>query len=198
MLPLPFQEEEEERSNRWKDFLDRICESEEGVTKDSPVDESLGGANNVAGIEGNQNGTSNHEALEEVATKNPSEARAHKIQIWSQIRPSLSAIEQMMSYRVKKRRRPYSNGEVAGSNGTFPTSNEHSKGVPRSARGASEEESEEEFYDVDRPELVHEASGVADLPTDDVPSFPWKEELESLVRGGLPMALRGEVHSRLY
>ncbi|XP_074578015.1 uncharacterized protein LOC141834595 isoform X3 [Curcuma longa] len=188
-----YKEEEEERSNRWKDFLDRICESKEGVTKDSSVDESLGEANNVAGVEGNQNGTSNHEALEEVATKNTMEARAHKIQIWSQIRSSLSAIEETMSYRVKKRRRPYSDGEVTGSNGTFPTLDEQNKGVPRSARGASEEESEEEFYDVDRPELVQEASGGADLPTDDVPSFPWKEELQSLVRGGLPMALRGEL-----
>ncbi|XP_042416419.1 TBC1 domain family member 8B-like [Zingiber officinale] len=188
-----YKEEEEERSNRWKDFLDRICESKEGVTKDSSVDESLGGANNVAGAEGNQNGTGNHEALEEVASKNTSEARAHKIQIWSQIRPSLSAIEETMSYRVKKRRRPYSDGEVTGSNGTFPALNEQNKGVPRSARGASEEESEEEFYDVDRPELVQEASGGADLPTDDAPSFPWKEELQSLVRGGLPMALRGEL-----
>ncbi|CAI0411597.1 unnamed protein product [Linum tenue] len=66
----------------------------------------------------------------------------------------------------------------------------------KSSKGATEEDSEDEFYDVERSDPNVAASGigatVADAPHQgDLSS--WKEELEVLVRGGVPMALRGEL-----
>ncbi|CAD5166659.1 unnamed protein product [Musa acuminata subsp. malaccensis] len=189
------QEEEEERSNRWKDFLDRLGETAEVPSSNSLVDdEGLAGAPDVAGGEDiDQNGAIRFDGSEEVATENTGEVKTHKISIWSHIRSSLSAIEQMMSHRVKKRR-PSRDGEEAGNGRSYHAlDEEESRGVHKPVRGAPEEESEEEFYDVERPELVQEASSSSDLALNDVPCFPWKEELESLVRGGVPMALRGEL-----
>ncbi|KAK8987161.1 hypothetical protein V6N11_055473 [Hibiscus sabdariffa] len=67
--------------------------------------------------------------------------------------------------------------------------------------GASEEDSDDEFYDAERSDSVQDSptsgsgstrtGGGADAaPTESL--FPWKEELEVFVRGGVPMALRGE------
>ncbi|XP_018673789.2 uncharacterized protein LOC135622480 [Musa acuminata AAA Group] len=190
-----YKEEEEERSNRWKDFLDRLGETAEVPSSDSLVDdEGLAGAPDVAGGDDiDQNGAIRFDGSEEVATENTGEVKTHKISIWSHIRSSLSSIEQMMSYRVKKRR-PSRDGEEAGNGRSYHAlDEEESRGVHKPVRGAPEEESEEEFYDVERPELVQEASSSSDLALNDVPCFPWKEELESLVRGGVPMALRGEL-----
>ncbi|RRT85404.1 hypothetical protein B296_00010047 [Ensete ventricosum] len=192
---LIVQEEEEERSNRWKDFLDRLGETAEVPSSNSLVDvEGLAGAPDVTGGEDiDQNGAIRFDGSEEVATENTGEVKTHKISIWSHIRPSLSAIEQMMSYRVKNSR-PYRDVEEAGNSRSYHAlDEEESRGVHKPVRGAPEEESEEEFYDVDRLEPVQEASSSSDLALNDVPCFPWKEELESLVHGGVPMALRGEL-----
>ncbi|CAH8389918.1 unnamed protein product [Eruca vesicaria subsp. sativa] len=72
-----------------------------------------------------------------------------------------------------------------------------------SSKGASENDSEDEFYDVERSDsqdsLSSDGTTVSGiLVTGDVTSFsvstcPWKEELEMLIRGGVPMALRGEL-----
>jgi hypothetical protein len=78
----------------------------------------------------------------------------------------------------------------------------------KSAKGASEEDSEDEFYDVERSDPNQDTSSsdsasapATGAPADALPpesSFPWKEELEVLVRGGVPMALRGEVYFVLF
>ncbi|XVF75461.1 hypothetical protein PTKIN_Ptkin13bG0190300 [Pterospermum kingtungense] len=65
-------------------------------------------------------------------------------------------------------------------------------------KGASEEDSEDEFYDAERSDPVQDTltsdSTSATAGTAPIESlFPWKEELEVLVRGGVPMALRGEL-----
>ncbi|WOL14852.1 TBC1 domain family member 2A-like [Canna indica] len=188
-----YKEEEEERSNRWNDFLDRLSEVAEEPSSDFSVDNGLSGAPDVAEVEDNsQNAVIKCEGSEEVATENTSKAGNHKIQIWSQIRSSLGAIEQMMSSRVKKRRRP-SDGVDDGTGGSYPIPNGENTGVGKPARRASEVESEEESYDVDRLELTQEASASGVLTSSGAAYFPWKEELKSLVRGGLPMALRGEL-----
>ena len=79
----------------------------------------------------------------------------------------------------------------------------HSDDVKSPKGAACEEDSEEEFYDVERldpsPDMpvVDGTNALANGITADAAqpeaSFPWKEELEVLVRGGVPMALRGEV-----
>lgn len=75
----------------------------------------------------------------------------------------------------------------------------------RPGKGASEDDSDEEFYDLERSEsdtnlesLSAENSPALDSPVDghethSESSPPWKEELECLVQGGVPMELRGEV-----
>ncbi|CAH8310958.1 unnamed protein product [Eruca vesicaria subsp. sativa] len=72
----------------------------------------------------------------------------------------------------------------------------------KSSKGASENDSEDdEFYDIERSDsqdgLSSDGTSVSGIPvTGDVTSFavstwPWKEELEVPIRGGVPMALRG-------
>ncbi|GMP22807.1 hypothetical protein CsSME_00000659 [Camellia sinensis var. sinensis] len=103
----------------------------------------------------------------------------------------------MMSIRVKKKSNLAKNEQDTGIGKPLPPVEE-----VKSAKGASEEDSEEEYYDVERSDPTQDApssdSVSAPMPTatDVVPpeSFSsWKEELECLVRGGVPMALRGEL-----
>lgn len=127
------------------------------------------------------------------------ERRIDKIQSWSQVRPSLRAIEQMMRFRV---------------NNKFMEGGEKGTGRSRSRLTPVEEsmaveESDDEFYDVERLDPIQEAScgdsdnvdfktNMASQGVTEESSFPWKEELECLVRGGLPMTLRGEVFKVIY
>lgn len=140
-------------------------------------------------------GLSENDAEREKVQSAP-EKRVHRIQIWTEIRPSLLAIEDMMSVRVKKKGNLSKDKQESG-RGKPLTPTEDA----RSPKGVSEEDSEDEFYDAERSDPV------LDAPTSDSPSttpgaapteslFPWKEELEVLVRGGVPMALRGEVFIR--
>ncbi|KAL7253045.1 hypothetical protein ACSBR1_007546 [Camellia fascicularis] len=103
----------------------------------------------------------------------------------------------MMSIRVKKKSNLAKNEQDTGIGKPLPPVEE-----VKSAKGASEEDSEEEYYDVERSDPTQDApssdSVSAPIPTatDVAPpeSFSsWKEELECLVRGGVPMALRGEL-----
>lgn len=127
-------------------------------------------------------------------------ARIHAVQIWTEIRPSLLPIEDMMSFRVRKTADSMKSEQDVQIGKQLPPIEE-----ARPAKGASEEDSEEEFYDLERSESdilqdVPPADGASVLGTggggsgispESLP--PWREELEILVQGGLPMALRGEV-----
>jgi len=141
------------------------------------------------------------------------ETRIHRVQLWSTIRSSLNTIEDMMSIRVKKK-----TGSV--------NDEKNKKGVvkdellteteplsltdgAKSPKGACEEDSDEEFYDVERSDpssdtplvdgLSTSTNGIAAAAAAPLEALcPWKEELEVLVRGGVPMALRGEVPIILY
>ncbi|KAG1339162.1 TBC1 domain family member 8B [Cocos nucifera] len=185
-----FAEEEEERSEQWKNFLQRLAESvqsAEDLGADTPND---------AGNDCEQSGLDKCHASEEVgAQKEPVEkekAKIHRTHTWSQIRSSLAAIEQLMSHRVKKRKSPSYKEEECGRSGNRLAP------IEEVARHSKEEESEEEFYDMDRSDVVQEEAasgdgGNADSAAKQEPFFPSKEELECLVRGGVPMALRGEL-----
>lgn len=119
------------------------------------------------------------------------EAKTHQIRIWADTRPSLHAIEDMMSARVKKK------CELSKEDQNHPVEESRYTG------DTSEEESEDEFYDVERSDPIQDSpvdspsavmpSTVAEVTSTETQSSPWKEELEVLVRGGVPMALRGEV-----
>ncbi|KHN37288.1 ecotropic viral integration site 5 ortholog-like [Glycine soja] len=224
-----YKEEEEERSDRWNSFLDRQAESSELVTDGLIVGE---GGEKVLGDEAAEQeadaslekGVDGHEASNQVpggsdsAAENGSqkeevllseETKVHRVQLWTEIRSSLRTIEDMMSVRVKKNTGSVKDERVK--KGLLKDeqiietakSPSHSDDVKSPKGAACEEDSEEEFYDVERldpsPEMpvVDGTNALANGITADAAqpeaSFPWKEELEVLVRGGVPMALRGEL-----
>ena len=180
LVLLSLQEEEEERSDRWKNFLDRQAEDGESSGEDAKVTPS----NEDEGAAGKN------------AKDGRTEPRPHKIQIWSEIRPSLGHIEEMMNSRVKKKQSSSVN-EGYTRDELCPDNSEESK---------PSEDSDDEFYDVEKVDPSQEvpATDIANADsgtnkgTDQEEHYPWKEELECLVRDGLPMALRGEVQPAFF
>lgn len=194
LILLNLQEEEEERSDRWKKFLESQPESNHVAAGET---EAALPADGVTGLEDDDDhsGGKKIDGSEETAVRiEPveTEERAHKIKIYSEIRPSLAAIEQLMSYRVKKKIYLTSDKGDAGRTASRIVPNEAMKPL---------EDSEDEFYDIERSDVNQDMSSGYGSGADSSasqgallePSTPWKEELEFLVRGGLPMALRGEV-----
>lgn len=162
-----YKEEEAERSARWERFLTTYSESAPSSAK------YLSGVGRTVPEEKSQAVNE-----EEVGVAKRSNDGLRKFETWGQIRASLWPVERALCTRFKK--------------GSHPSTNDD--GSVQSA--GSGDESEEEFYDVERsdtvgsPEVVNETSISAH--NDDEPC-PWKEELDALVRGGVPMALRGEL-----
>ncbi|KAL6614210.1 hypothetical protein ACP70R_036480 [Stipagrostis hirtigluma subsp. patula] len=177
-----YKEEEEERSERWKNFLDRQAEDGESSGEDVKVAPS----NEDEGAAGKNAEDGRSKLSDEKTLKQP---RPHKIQIWSEIRPSLGSIEEMMSLRVKKKQ---NSADEVYTRDELPTNN--------SEESKPSEDSDDEFYDVEKVDPSQEVpatdSANADSGThkgSQEEYYPWKEELECLVRDGLPMALRGEL-----
>ncbi|KAI4384016.1 hypothetical protein MLD38_009788 [Melastoma candidum] len=207
-----YKEEEEERSERWESFLERQAEGEPAQlpTVNGVASESDGSiSSSVIGKQEENEDSRDGDGRRESEHQNPDpgnhvkdgnkeesavekEPRVHRIQIWTEIRPSLQRIEEMMSTRVKKQSGTSKNEKLV---------EEH--GYPKAAVG---EDSEDEFYDVEKSEsseqthdtTVHDSANTQtpEGTTEAFPLeslFPWKEELEVMVRGGVPMALRGEL-----
>ncbi|OIW06847.1 hypothetical protein TanjilG_18229 [Lupinus angustifolius] len=206
-------EEEEERSDRWNSFLERQAKSSELATErlgaeedetvlraqaseqetDGTLEKGVDGDELSSGKPGFDGTAENGGQKEEVPASD--ETKVHRSQLWTDIRSSLRTIEDMMSTRVKKK--TASINDVGDGK-----SLSHTDGA-KSQKGASEEDSDDEFYDVERSDpspdtpLADSTSVSANgIATDAAPSeapCPWKEELEVLVHGGVPMALRGEL-----
>ncbi|RRT75790.1 hypothetical protein B296_00030884 [Ensete ventricosum] len=188
----------QERVERWKDFLDRVVKSDGTPTDDKPTQENNVvphlDASSVSEKDSDPDEPSECYDTEEVGSQKETaqkERRVHQVQIWSQTRPSLTAIEQMMSLRVKKKN--FLEGGEQGTKG----SRENLAPIKDSK---ATEDSDDEFYDVERSDPVQELPsgdggmvGMAGQGEPEDSDFPWKEELECLVHGGLPMALRGEL-----
>ncbi|KAL6545296.1 hypothetical protein OROGR_009170 [Orobanche gracilis] len=187
-----YKEEEEERSDRWNDFLERQCESAQLAVSGSSED------NNVikSSVKPTDSITADDSSIEDYkVARSATETKVHQIQIWAQIRPSLSGIENMMSSRVEKRVSLSKNERHPdpGVRKQLPVLEE-----ARPGKGTSEEDSEEEFYDLERSESdpiqdILSRDGIPNLDTHLESLPPWKQELECLVQGGVPMALRGEL-----
>lgn len=189
--------------------MNRLAEDHQGVQLD------IGLAKVDADIDAESNAEDDHAGSKKLGSDNLTEhvvetvlqpeevlpaTKAHGVQIWTEIRPSLRAIEDMMSFRVKKKVGSEKNEQRVGNGQPLPPIEE-----ARPVKGASEEDSEEEFYDLERSESdtiqevpaadnVNASAKAADadgVPPDSL--LPCKEELECLVQGGVPMALRGEV-----
>ncbi|XP_011027059.1 PREDICTED: rab GTPase-activating protein 1-like isoform X2 [Populus euphratica] len=209
-----YKEEEEERSDRWQTFLEQQADSARlpmnGISSEKDSKElhaevkeqetRNGSQKNIEGVDILVEKPSSDVLLENVTEKEEKQAatskKTHRIQIWTEIRPSLHAIEDMMSLRIKKK----------GNQSKDQQETKRERMVPpfedvKSPKGAPEEDSEDEFYDVERSDLIQDVPASDNAPAtgtapDVLPlesSFPWKEELEVLVRGGVPMALRGEL-----
>ncbi|KAF0923841.1 hypothetical protein E2562_007700 [Oryza meyeriana var. granulata] len=173
-----YKEEEEERSDRWKNFLERQAESSRQDAEFAPTKEEGETARHVV----ENSGTGSSSLLHEKIVQGP-----HKIEIWKPIRPSLGNIEQMMSLRVEKKQ------TSAGSQGAKDVAH-----PVKVQEGKLSEDSDDEFYDVDKVEPSQEVHSGDSANTDidnrgQEENFPSMEELECLVHGGLPMALRGEL-----
>ncbi|KAJ6429046.1 hypothetical protein OIU84_020645 [Salix udensis] len=210
-----YQEEEEERSDRWKTFLEQQADSSQlpinGTSSEKDIKElhaeateqeiNNGLEKGVVGDDISGEKPSSDILLENVTREEKQSAnnkKTHGIQIWTEIRPSLHVIEDMMSLRIMRK-----GNQSKDQQDTKKERMEPSFEDAKSAKGASEEDSEDEFYDVERSDPNQDASSSdsASAPATGAPadtlspesSFPWKEELEVLVRGGVPMALRGEL-----
>ncbi|XP_011011811.1 PREDICTED: TBC1 domain family member 8B [Populus euphratica] len=206
-----YQEEEEERSDRWKTFLEQQSDSSQlpinGTSSEKYNKELHAEATEQEINNGSEKGVDisgeepSSDVLPENVTKEKQSAtskKTHGIQIWTEIRPSLHVIEDMMSLRIMRKANQSKDQQETKKESMVPSFED-----AKSAKGASEEDSEDEFYDVERSDPNQDTSSsdsasapATGAPADALPlesSFPWKEELEVLVRGGVPMALRGEL-----
>ncbi|EMS68687.1 TBC1 domain family member 9B [Triticum urartu] len=115
-----------------------------------------------------------------------------KVESWRRVRASLSIIEKMMSSRVIKRNDTAN--AISGKVATQLASIEEDRAVEETHEGNSAEESHDaEKADRSQDGAPGDPTSVT-LEGDNGGSyFPWREELESLVRGGVPIALRGEM-----
>ncbi|BFG36062.1 hypothetical protein CerSpe_223360 [Prunus speciosa] len=234
-----YKEEEEERSNKWKNFLEHVEKSSELCSPEKAHKEELQAeateqkAETVpeSGEEGNDTSSGksvsgcSSERDPEKELQHSKETEKSKVQTWTLIRSSLSSIENMMSFRVRK-------GKIMKDKQII-VDKDHLPSEAASLGGASEDDVEEDvcfsdalndspdaftaensasdgFSDVVKVAGEVEAMGggvpnsVQGIGTEEAeeavangappePFFPWKLELESLVHGGVPTDLRGEV-----
>ncbi|XVF07994.1 hypothetical protein REPUB_Repub06bG0187000 [Reevesia pubescens] len=112
------------------------------------------------------------------------ETKTRKVKGWAKTRPALFAIENMMNSRVKKGKNMI-NMNVNESGDHLPLMKE-----ARSPEGESEDELEEKVCvnEITASEESNAGNGASQESF-----FPCKEELKSLVHGGVPKDLRGEV-----
>ncbi|PWA46520.1 Rab-GTPase-TBC domain-containing protein [Artemisia annua] len=192
--------EEEERSDRWKDFLQRQSESAQLPEIDSTAEESK--TSSLAQVSGQEVEDSSDKVAEgdDLGDEEPGDDDAQKeevppvfqAEIWSHIRPSLQTIENIMNARVRKKI------------GLSESEKDHGREKPalfedaRPAKAGIEDDSEEEFYDMERSvsdptQNVSSSDGVNTPTASTESASPCKDELECLVQGGVPMALRGEL-----
>lgn len=118
------------------------------------------------------------------------ETKTHEVQTWAQIRPSLGAIEIMMSSRI------LTSKDMIDEQKTISGDHLPSIEEAKSPGGASEEEFDGDIYVNATSDDNANAAGTVTAEVDKVSPknlFPLKEEVEFLVRGGVPKDLRGEV-----
>ncbi|KAJ7977030.1 TBC1 domain family member 8B-like isoform X2 [Quillaja saponaria] len=200
-----YKEEECERSDKWRSFLEHVVKSPCSSEKESK--ETL----NAEGTEWKEetvservreaNDSSGRASVSDVSTGSGSEKEVHhseerktpKVQAWAEIRPSLSAIGSMMSSRVKKGK-DMNCEQISISN----ESNSHLPSIQET--GSLSRASEDDFDgEVCINKTLDDNNIASRLENDTVDEVVpdlfsnWQEELECLVHGGVPKDLRGEV-----
>ncbi|KAF8042447.1 hypothetical protein BT93_A0926 [Corymbia citriodora subsp. variegata] len=195
-----YKEEEDERSEKWKTFLEQQADATQNCWSERLHKEGL-----PSGVSEHTDRTISDRSAEgddpsenkpsDGSTGSSPEWEVHsrenlkfdKVPKWANVRPVLGAIENMMSFRVKKAKNV--EDDLKGVNGAhLPTVDEASH-----SGQTSEEDSEGDV------KLDEASNGSTNSPrrekavSEETPesSFPWREELECLVRGGVPRDLRG-------
>ncbi|XP_022962749.1 ecotropic viral integration site 5 protein homolog isoform X1 [Cucurbita moschata] len=210
-----YKEEEEERCHKWENFLDQVAtpfqpsplkeevntNTQQAETSERQEETELGrcstGDDSTASKSDTVDAT---DSSPEKLLEPPIETRKRVVQTWCQTRPSLNAIEIMMGSRVKKKimkdaKTSYGGVHVPPLEGAESCPEEEeafrSGAVNRrtSATGVGRR-GEECISNSVKPS---ERDGVVGDGVSEDELFPWKKELECLVRGGLPKDLRGEV-----
>lgn len=178
-------------------ILDRVSEGgDSSGRKSSGATEIKEGTSPGRVCEGDD--SSGRKSVSDSSTGNNSEQELHhsgerktrKVQRWAEIRPSLTAIAEIMSSRVKKGKNM--KGELRNGNNDHLPPIEESEPV----EGVSEEDIEGEVHtNVTLDKSINGSRAENALVDQDSPQLfsPWKE-LESLVQGGVPKDLRGEVN----
>nr|XP_023893317.1 rab GTPase-activating protein 1-like isoform X3 [Quercus suber] len=198
-----YKEEEGERSDKWKEFLERLAISDQPCSSDEEYKETLQveateckvesvleseESDDSSGRKSISDGSKERDLEKEV--HHSKEKKTHEVQTWAQIRPSLGAIEIMMSSRILTSK-DMIDGQKTISGDHLPSIEE-----AKSPGGASEEEFDEDVYVNATSDDNANAAGTVTAEVDEVSPknlFPLKEEVEFLVRGGVPKDLRGEV-----
>ncbi|KAL5546250.1 hypothetical protein UlMin_005937 [Ulmus minor] len=273
-----YKEEEEERSDKWSSFLEQLVNSVQPCSSKKEPIEALQSEAPEQKVEinserfGERVDTSNRISVSDGSLQSDpekevqlsKEAKISKVQTWTQIRSSFDAIENMMSFRTKKRKNIKDEEIIMGEDHIQSTEKKGSSKasedfedkmcvtdvlndsgnastaktvegdeVSESANTSGEEEilndGVSQSLNTARAELAvdndvsygADATGLEQGMNDGVSDsvgdegyysvkdfgpeksvddvfppelfFSWKEELESLVRGGVPKDLRGEV-----
>ncbi|KAL4605270.1 hypothetical protein ACB092_09G017300 [Castanea dentata] len=198
-----YKEEEGERSDKWKEFLERLAISDQPCSSDEEYKETLQveateckvetvleseESDESSGRKSISDGSKERDLEKEV--HHSKETKTHEVQTWAQIRPSLSAIEIMMSSQIRTSK------DMIDEQKTISGDHLPSIEEAKSPGGASEEEFDGDIYVNATSDDNANAAGTVTAEVDKVSSknlFPLKEEVEFLVRGGVPKDLRGEV-----
>ncbi|KAK4731031.1 hypothetical protein R3W88_024019 [Solanum pinnatisectum] len=195
-----YREEEEERSEKWKGFLDNQEESSQPHASEQldvrtadfevknqqqtvPAQASQEEGDDPVG----ENPVSDIKWESDLKRELPAylpEKSCHAY-TWSEIRASLSLIDHLMSFRVKKT--PKTKVKLS-------TDVHNHLATIKEPKESEEENGEERSVNEELGDGTNTSSevGSADSGVSPELSFPWKE-LEFLVRGGVPRDLRGEV-----
>ncbi|CAL0299571.1 unnamed protein product [Lupinus luteus] len=197
-----YKEEEDERSDKWRSFLEQVAKSSQPSSSENKhidrlkpegndiiaetivdsfskgdsidrnsfegtkveEDTSLGRVGEGDDLTGNNIGKEVHRSEEK---------KKRKVQQWAEIMPSLTTIDKVMCSRVKNGKKV--KGErINGNKDRLPSIEEYEPVEEHVCTNGTPEDSALE--DQESPELLS----------------PWKE-LETLVQGGVPKDLRGEV-----
>ncbi|XP_047337559.1 rab GTPase-activating protein 1-like [Impatiens glandulifera] len=198
-----YKEEEDERTEKWKRFIEQLVEPDQlGSSDVEIIDKSEAGeieqkskVDSLVSVEGDH--SSNGKPSGDIPTESYDEGGAHvtvqqaksrKVQTWTPIRPSLHPIVKLMSARVKK--------NVTEEKIPVPQDQLESIEEDKSLKGEENEDHGEEFFEneaIDDTLSASEKEADNKLEVEPETFFPWKEELEFLVRGGVPRDLRGEI-----
>ncbi|TMW94766.1 hypothetical protein EJD97_009835 [Solanum chilense] len=195
-----YREEEEERSEKWKGFLDNQEESSQPHASEQldirtvdlevknqqqtvPVQASQEEGNDPVG-DNPVSDIKRESDLKRELLAYPPKKSCHAY-TWSEIRASLSLIDHLMSFRVKKT--PKTKVKLS-------TDVHNHLATIKEQEELEEENGEERSVNEDLDDGINTSAelGSADSGVSPELSFPWKE-LEFLVRGGVPRDLRGEV-----